>query len=190
MFYNCSELSAVRLGDCVYKLGEEALLRNDKGWFNSKDLTAKVSGDGEYAEIANSGDNLYIYGEAPQDTLDYIKKNNLYTTTTTTKPKATTTTTTKPKVTTTTTTVSKPAVTMLGDANCDNKVDLADAILIMQALANPNKYGIGGTAQKPVTKQGYANADVDSSTKGLTGDDALRIQEYLLHKTNSIGDQK
>lgn len=190
MFYNCSELSAVRLGDCVYKLGEEALLRNDKGWFNSKDLTAKVSGDGEYAEIANSGDNLYIYGEAPQDTLDYIKKNNLYTTTTTTKPKATTTTTTKPKVTTTTTTVSKPAVTMLGDANCDNKVDLADAILIMQALANPNKYGIGGTAQKPLTKQGYANADVDSSTKGLTGDDALRIQEYLLHKTNSIGDQK
>ena len=69
-----------------------------------------------------------------------------------------------------------------GDTNCDGKVELADAILIMQALANPNKYGIGGTADKPLTDQGKINGDVDQSTTGLTSNDALRIQEYLLHK--------
>ena len=34
-----------------------------------------------------------------------------------------------------------------GDANCDGSVDMADAVLIMQALANPNKYGLDGTAE-------------------------------------------
>ena len=94
----------------------------------------------------------------------------------------TTSVTTTSTVTTTTTSYDGlPAVKTYGDANCDDIVELADAILIMQSLANPNKYGVGGTSDKALTKQGAANADVDSSTKGLTGDDALRIQEYLLH---------
>ena len=75
---------------------------------------------------------------------------------------------------------------LMGDANCDGVVDLSDAILIMQALANPNKYGIGGTAEKPLTKKGQLNADVDTATKGLTGDDAVRIQEYLLKKIATL----
>ena len=75
---------------------------------------------------------------------------------------------------------------LAGDANCDGVVDLSDAILIMQALANPNKYGIGGTAEKPLTKKGQLNADVDTATKGLTGDDAVRIQEYLLKKIATL----
>ena len=73
-----------------------------------------------------------------------------------------------------------------GDANCDGNVDLADAVLIMQSLANPNKYGIGGTADKPLTEKGKTQSDVDQSTKGLTPDDALKIQEYLLHKVSSL----
>ena len=73
-----------------------------------------------------------------------------------------------------------------GDANCDGNVDLADAVLIMQSLANPNKYGIGGTADKPLTEKGKTQSDVDQSTKGLTPDDALMIQEYLLHKVSSL----
>lgn len=93
----------------------------------------------------------------------------------------TTSVTTTSNVTTATTSYDGlPAVKTYGDANCDDRVELADAILIMQSLANPNKYGVGGTAERALTKQGAANADVDSSTKGLTGDDALRIQEYLL----------
>ena len=84
-------------------------------------------------------------------------------------------------------TVSYAATDILaGDTNCDGKVDLADAVLIMQSLANPNKYGIGGTADKHLTDQGMINGDVDGSTKGLTSNDALRIQEYLLHKITSL----
>ena len=81
---------------------------------------------------------------------------------------------------------SAVTVTLAGDTNCDGKVELADAILIMQSLANPNKYGIGGTADKPLTDQGKLNGDVDWSTKGLTSNDALQIQEYLLHKITSL----
>ena len=96
-------------------------------------------------------------------------------------PKETTTTTTTTVTSTTTTTVTttggdKDAA--YGDANCDGTVELADAILIMQSLANPNKYTI--------TEQGRINGDVDKTTKGLTSGDALRIQEFLLHIIDSL----
>ena len=65
-----------------------------------------------------------------------------------------------------------------GDTNCDGTVELADAILIMQTLASPNKYA--------VTDQGRLNGDVDKSTVGLTSNDALFIQEYLLHLRQSL----
>ena len=73
-----------------------------------------------------------------------------------------------------------------GDTNCDGKVELSDAILIMQALANPNKYGVKGNADNHLTAQGALNGDVDPSTKGLTADDALTIQLYLLKKIESL----
>ena len=61
----------------------------------------------------------------------------------------------------------------------------------MQALANPNKYGPDGTAgTKAITKQGQINADVDTSTKGLTGDDAVLIQQYLLKKVSNLDPSK
>ncbi|MBO7472748.1 MAG: leucine-rich repeat protein, partial [Ruminococcus sp.] len=69
-----------------------------------------------------------------------------------------------------------------GDANCDGTIDLADAVIIMQALANPDKYGLNGTAEKHITLQGITNGDVDKTVSGITSNDALRIQEYLLGK--------
>ena len=97
------------------------------------------------------------------------------------------TTTTSTTTTTTTTTTTAPVPTgMAGDTNCDGKVELADALLIMQALANPNKYGIGGTYEKCLTEEGKNNGDVDKSVVGLTSNDALRIQEYLLHKVDTL----
>ena len=65
-----------------------------------------------------------------------------------------------------------------GDTNCDGQVDMADAVLIMQALANPNKYGINGTADNCLTEQGKINGDVDGN--GLTVGDAQAIQKKLL----------
>ena len=56
----------------------------------------------------------------------------------------------------------------------------------MQSLANPNKYGANGSDPNHITEKGLANADVDTSVKGVTSNDALRIQEYLLHKITSL----
>jgi len=68
---------------------------------------------------------------------------------------------------------------VLGDSNGDGIVELADAILIMQALANPDKYGKGGSDPHAFTDQGWYNADVNGEL-GITTDDALTIQLYLL----------
>ena len=76
--------------------------------------------------------------------------------------------------------------TVYGDANCDGGVDMSDAVLIMQSLANPNKYGLNGTDSRHITEQGQQNGDVDTSAKGITANDALRIQEYLLGKVTSL----
>jgi len=73
-----------------------------------------------------------------------------------------------------------------GDTNCDGVVELADAILVMQSLANPDKYGLTGSAEKHLTKQGKANADVTGNSNGLTSDDALTIQKYLLKLINKL----
>ncbi|MDE6671681.1 MAG: cellulose 1,4-beta-cellobiosidase [Ruminococcus sp.] len=56
-----------------------------------------------------------------------------------------------------------------GDANVDSEVTLADAVLIMQSLSNPDTYSL--------TDQGKLNADVvDNGESGITTADALAIQ--------------
>ncbi|MDE6093078.1 MAG: Cohesin domain protein [Ruminococcus sp.] len=61
-----------------------------------------------------------------------------------------------------------------GDANCDDKVNISDAVLIMQSIANPEEFKI--------TEQGKLNGDVVDNGKGLTNIDALAIQ-YVEIKT-------
>ena len=68
--------------------------------------------------------------------------------------------------------------TLKGDTNCDGQVDLSDAVMIMQSLANPNKYGIDGTAEHHLTEQGKLNGDMNGD--GLTVGDAQAIQKKLL----------
>ena len=101
-------------------------------------------------------------------------------TTTTTTAAPTTTTTTAPETTTTTT--SAPATTttvpegeesgILGDANNDGIVSVADATLIMQFLANPNGFKLTSSNQ----------ADCAGSSDGVTSEDALAIQKYISGK--------
>lgn len=86
------------------------------------------------------------------------------------------------EVTTTTTSITTLPAVLKGDANCDEQVDLADAVMIMQSLANPNKYGINGTAEHHLTEQGKLNGDMDGD--GLTVGDALAIQRKLLGLDN------
>ena len=107
----------------------------------------------------------------------------------------TTTTTTSTTTTTTVTTTTeevKPATTSFnfanipdffieyGDANCDGTVDMSDIVLIMQALANPNKYDIGGSDSHAITNFGRLNADVTGNGDGMTVNDAMFIQRCLL----------
>jgi len=73
-----------------------------------------------------------------------------------------------------------------GDTNCDGTVDLADAILIMQALSNPDRFGVDGTEGLHLTVQGRINADCSGGGDGMTSNDALAIQNYLLGKMTSL----
>ena len=64
-----------------------------------------------------------------------------------------------------------PEPTDNGDANCDGQLNMADAVLIMQSIANPDKYAL--------TEQGKINADVNKSGD-VTNLDALAIQQFKL----------
>ena len=102
-----------------------------------------------------------VYGEISDGTVEPPKQ----TTATTKKPDGTTTTTTA--------TTSKPDTSnsdkvLYGDANCDGEVDISDAVLIMQSLANPEGFKL--------TEQGKNNADVVNRGDGVTTNDALAIQ--------------
>ncbi len=102
----------------------------------------------------------------------------------------TTTTTAPPAVVTTITTTSPPEdakdikdilnanVTKWGDANGDAGVDMGDVVLIMQCLANPNKYVLDAKF--------VFNADVSEAGGGVTTQDALAIQLYLLGTYKSL----
>lgn len=144
--------------------------------------------------------------DTPKTTTTTAPQPNKTTTTTsatTTVSSTTTTSTTTTTVTTTsgtTTTVgggNQPGGNkepdgnvVYGDANCDSTIDMSDVVLIMQSLANPNKYGLEGSDKNHLTEKGSANADVDTSVKGVTSNDALAIQEYLLHKRASLDPTK
>ena len=59
--------------------------------------------------------------------------------------------------------------TLLGDANCDGEISVADATLVLQYCGNRDKYKL--------SEQGLINSDVDG-TAGISAVDALRIQQY------------
>lgn len=91
----------------------------------------------------------------------------------------TNTTTTNKTDTTTTTTTTVPGTTgnddiKYGDSNEDGKVNISDAVLIMQSIANPDEFKL--------TNQGKLNADVYNNGDGVTNNDALIIQ-YVELKT-------
>ncbi|MBR2283655.1 MAG: leucine-rich repeat protein [Ruminococcus sp.] len=67
------------------------------------------------------------------------------------------------------TTTAADTSSVSGDANCDKRVNMADAVAVLQCLANEVKY--------PLTEQGRTNADCDGNA-GLTGQDAIAIQRF------------
>lgn len=149
-------------------------------------ILTRASRDARAVEVVsaytNNGANIQqweVNGHNCQKWIMEEVENVVVTTTTTT-----TTTTTK----TTTVTTAPPVETTLpfdysieyGDANCDGDVDMSDIVLIMQALASPNKYGLNGTDEHHITKYGLLNADVTGNNDGMTVNDAMFIQRCLL----------
>ena len=111
-----------------------------------------------------------------------------------TPPAATTTETTKQTTTSTaatTTAVTSTSVKVnvninYGDANCNGEVELSDAVLIMQSIANPSTYGINGNTPSHITSQGQLNSDVSGHNDGVTNNDALAIQKYCLKLISTL----
>ena len=68
-----------------------------------------------------------------------------------------------------------------GDANCNGKVQMNDAVLVMQVLANSDLYGEDGTESTHITAKGRKNGDCYIPGTDLTNKDALTIQKYLIH---------
>lgn len=78
------------------------------------------------------------------------------------------------------------SVIKYGDANCDGTVDLSDAVIIMQSISNPSKFGEKGTDKTHITTQGQINGDVSGNKDGLTNKDALAIQKYMLQLITTL----
>ena len=77
-----------------------------------------------------------------------------------------------------------------GDANCDDTVTLSDAVLIMQYIANPSKFGLEGTEELKMTKQGLKNADCCNTGDGVSNLDALAIQKLMLGIITELPEMK
>jgi len=125
----------------------------------------------------------YNFGKAEVTTTTTTTATTTTTTTSSTTTSTSTTTVTESSTTstdaTTTTTVKVPdkKSTGNGDANQDGQVDMSDVVLIMQSLANPNKYKLDDKAASA--------ADVYENN-GVTAQDALAIQCFLLKKIAAL----
>ena len=170
-----------------YEFVKPSLWQTESGKFISLDHQRALGQEGNGISLSD------FYASGQGSNIDGGKKGSDQPKETTSTTKVTTTSTTTKKTTTSTTTtkVTTPDVSdkdiVYGDANCDGTVDMADVVLIMQSLANPNKYGINGTAEKCMTVKGQKNADIPGTSKGVTTEDALAIQQYLLGKRSIDG---
>jgi len=73
-----------------------------------------------------------------------------------------------------------------GDADCDGEVKMNDAVLIMQSISNPDKFDVGGSDDHALTSEGRKNADCFEPGSGVTPNDALTIQRYLIKLVPSL----
>ena len=184
--------TTVKWNEPKYKLFEEALWQTKSGKYIGLDHQVALGKNGIslndfYANYAASeGSNLDGGKTSSGKTINADPAK----TTTTTKPVITTTTssgstTSTSSTTTTVTTTPEVSNRNFGDANCDGTVDMSDVVLIMQSLANPNKYGLNGSDKNCISDEGQKNADVIGNN-GVSTDDALTIQMYLLGKYTKL----
>lgn len=155
-FHNCAKLESVILEEGIEEIGSYSFAGNTM--LKSITIPDSVTKIGENA----FGINIYgkvieafiLYGSEGSEAQRYAEETGI-------KFEA----------------VEKEKI-VYGDSNCDGFINLADAVIIMQYLANPVKYGI--------TDQGLINADVNRTGDGVTSGDAFTIQQYVLGIIDSI----
>ncbi len=155
-----------------YSLMEKSLWQTlDSGKYIGLDHQTALGSNG-----LSLSDFYANYAASEGSNLDGGTKTDGKVTSTTTTLKTTTTATT-------TTTTIKPTDSgiIYGDANCNEILEVADSVLILQSIANPDKYGLGGSDSNSLTEKGYQNSDCNLSRDGVTSMDALYVQQRLLN---------
>ncbi|MBR2955493.1 MAG: RICIN domain-containing protein [Ruminococcus sp.] len=126
-------------------------------------IRTKVSNDASAVEVesgsADAGANVQQWEVNGANCQDWIVEKASVNDAPATNPPATNPPATQPPV---------QNNVILGDANCDGLVSIADAAAIFQYLGNQDKYNLSA--------EGKINADVTGD--GITVDDALFIQKY------------
>lgn len=137
------------------------------------DSSISYVASGKYILTEATGETLFNSLSATFDTdggcMDNEKISSSVVITPPTSTQPTTAPTTVPTTVPTTTPVT-PSTGLVGDANCDGKVTIADAAAIFQYMSNSDKYTL--------SKQGMANADVSNKGDGITAADAIAIQKF------------
>ena len=167
-----------------YAFVKEALWQTDSGMFIGLDHKTPLGQEGNGISLSD----YYNGTVTPPVSRETTTTTSATTTVTTTTATATTTTTVSASTTTTTATTTAPVITTIGtttyydetahcldphpygDANLDYKVTVADAVAILQYLANKDKFGLDITARH--------FADVYERGDGITAMDAYAIQLY------------
>ena len=152
-FYGCSALEHVRFGSSTETIGDGAFSKTPL--LTSVDIPESVNsiGKGAFtASRANASPQFTIYGAEGSAAQLYAEKAGI------------------PFI--------EGKAPLFGDANCDGSVNLADAVLIMQAVSNPDRYKL--------SDQGTVNGDVTGNGDGITNKDALTIQQYKLNLIASL----
>ncbi len=156
--------------------GDNQQYKFTKNADGSYKIRTKVSGNSSAIEVINAlteaGANVQQWEVNGANCQDWIvEATKLPETPAPTEPPATEPPVTSPPAT-------EPAATqpsvdtgkiLLGDANCDGKVTIADSTAILQHLGNQDKYGL--------SELGYINADITGGNDGVSTLDSLFIQK-------------
>lgn len=157
-------LNGQNIGLYLYKGQDNQQFMFTKNADGSYKIRTKVSDNKSAVEVENalkdSGANIQQWEVNGVNCQDWIIETAVI---------STTTTTVSTTASTTVTTIAEPTENiLLGDANCDGFVNIADATAIIQFIANNDKYSL--------SELGLKNADVDG-IKGVSGLDAFFLQQ-------------